>query len=71
MPDRLIVHAIQAADLTRGLGLTPLVAAAVSYRGPCHPGRYPRFLGRGTRISNSPVSSATPGSTTKCIGPQR
>ena len=29
MPDRLVVHAIQAADLTQGLGLTPLVAAAV------------------------------------------
>src|SRR4029077_11147464 len=29
MPDRLIVHAIEAADLTQGIGLTPLVAAAV------------------------------------------
>lgn len=29
MPDRLIGHAIQAADLTQGLGLTPLVAPAV------------------------------------------
>ncbi|HJY59877.1 MAG TPA: hydrogenase maturation protease [Streptosporangiaceae bacterium] len=29
MPGRLIVHAIEAADLTQGLGLTPLVAAAV------------------------------------------
>jgi hydrogenase maturation protease len=29
MPDRLIVHAIEAADLTQGPGLTPPVAAAV------------------------------------------
>jgi hypothetical protein len=29
MPGRLIVHAIEAADLTPGLGLTPLVAGAV------------------------------------------
>ena len=29
MPGRLIVHAIEAADLTLGTGLTPLVAAAV------------------------------------------
>jgi hydrogenase maturation protease len=29
MPGRLIVHAIEAADLTQGLGLTPPVAAAV------------------------------------------
>jgi hydrogenase maturation protease len=29
MPSRLIVHAIEAADLTLGTGLTPLVAAAV------------------------------------------
>jgi hydrogenase maturation protease len=29
MPARLIVHAIEAADLTQGLGLTPPVAAAV------------------------------------------
>jgi len=29
MPGRLIVHAIEAADLTQGTGLTPLVAAAV------------------------------------------
>jgi hydrogenase maturation protease len=30
MPGRLIVHAIEAADLTQGPGLTPAVAAAVS-----------------------------------------
>ena len=30
MPGRLIVHAIEAADLTQGTGLTPPVAAAVS-----------------------------------------
>jgi hypothetical protein len=29
MPSRLIVHAIEAADLTWAPGLTPLVAAAV------------------------------------------
>ena len=29
MPGRLIVHAIEAADLTLGTGLTPAVAAAV------------------------------------------
>jgi hydrogenase maturation protease len=29
MPGRLIVHAIEAADLTRGTGLTPAVSAAV------------------------------------------
>jgi hydrogenase maturation protease len=29
MPGRLIVHAIEAADLTQGTGLTPLVAAAI------------------------------------------
>jgi hydrogenase maturation protease len=29
MPGRLIVHAIEAADLTHGTGLTPAVAAAV------------------------------------------
>jgi hydrogenase maturation protease len=29
MPGRLIVHAIEAADLTQGTGLTPLVATAV------------------------------------------
>ena len=29
MPGRLIVHAIEAADLTHGTGLTPPVAAAV------------------------------------------
>jgi len=29
MPGRLIVHAIEAADLTQGTGLTPTVAAAV------------------------------------------
>jgi hydrogenase maturation protease len=29
MPGRLIVHAIEAADLARGTGLTPAVAAAV------------------------------------------
>ena len=29
MPGRLIVHAIEAADLSQGTGLTPLVAAAV------------------------------------------
>ena len=29
MPARLIVHAIEAADLTQGPGLTPPVAAAV------------------------------------------
>ena len=29
MPARLIVHAIEAADLTQGPGLTPLVGAAV------------------------------------------
>ena len=29
MPGRLIVHAIEAADLTQGTGLTPLVTAAV------------------------------------------
>jgi hydrogenase maturation protease len=30
MPGRLIVHAIEAADLSQGTGLTPAVAAAVS-----------------------------------------
>ena len=29
MPRRLIVHAIEAADLSQGTGLTPLVAAAM------------------------------------------
>ena len=29
MPGRLVVHAIEAAELSQGLGLTPLVAAAV------------------------------------------
>ena len=29
MPGRLVVHAIEAADLSQGVGLTPLVAAAV------------------------------------------
>jgi hydrogenase maturation protease len=29
MPARLIVHAIEAADLTQGIGLTPAVAAAI------------------------------------------
>jgi hydrogenase maturation protease len=29
MPGRLIVHAIEAADLTQGTGLTPAVAASV------------------------------------------
>ena len=29
MPGRLIVHAIEAADLTQGIGLTPPVAASV------------------------------------------
>jgi len=29
MPGRLIVHAIEAADLSQGTGLTPSVAAAV------------------------------------------
>jgi hydrogenase maturation protease len=29
MPGRLVVHAIEAADLSQGPGLTPLVAAAV------------------------------------------
>jgi hydrogenase maturation protease len=29
MPGRLVVHAIEAADLTQGAGLTPVVAAAV------------------------------------------
>jgi len=29
MPGRLVVHAIEAADLSQGTGLTPLVAAAV------------------------------------------
>jgi hydrogenase maturation protease len=29
MPGRLVVHAIEAADLGRGTGLTPGVAAAV------------------------------------------
>jgi hypothetical protein len=29
MPGRLIVHAIEAADLSQGTGLTPAVAAAV------------------------------------------
>ena len=29
MPGRLIVHAIEAEDLTQGVGLTPAVAAAV------------------------------------------
>jgi len=29
MPGKLVVHAIEAADLTQGTGLTPLVAAAV------------------------------------------
>ena len=28
-PGRLVVHAIEAADLSQGQGLTPLVAAAV------------------------------------------
>jgi hydrogenase maturation protease len=31
MPGRLIVHAIEAADLTQGTGLTPPVAAAVEH----------------------------------------
>jgi hypothetical protein len=30
MPGRLIVHAIEAADLAQGTGLTPPVAAAVA-----------------------------------------
>jgi hypothetical protein len=30
MPGRLIVHAIEAADLTQGPGLSPPVAAAVA-----------------------------------------
>jgi hypothetical protein len=30
MPGRLIVHAIEAADLSQGPGLTPPVAAAVA-----------------------------------------
>lgn len=29
MPQRLVVHAIEAADLTQGTGMTPRVAAAV------------------------------------------
>jgi hydrogenase maturation protease len=29
MPGRLVVHAIEAADLTQGTGLTPSVAAAI------------------------------------------
>jgi hydrogenase maturation protease len=29
MPGRLVVHAVEAADLSQGQGLTPLVAAAV------------------------------------------
>ena len=29
MPDRLIVHAVEAADLTQGAGLTPAVAAVI------------------------------------------
>jgi hydrogenase maturation protease len=29
MPGRLIVHAIEAADLAQGTGLTPPVAAAI------------------------------------------
>ncbi len=28
MPDRLIIHAVEAADLSQGVGLTPAVAAA-------------------------------------------
>ncbi len=30
MPERLIVLAIEAADLTQGIGMTPAVAAAVA-----------------------------------------
>jgi len=30
MPDRLIVHAIEAAELSHGVGMTPRVTAAVS-----------------------------------------
>ena len=29
MPGRLIVHAVEAADLTQGTGLTPAVAAVI------------------------------------------
>ena len=29
MPDRLIVHAVEAADLTQGTGLSPAVAAVI------------------------------------------
>jgi hypothetical protein len=29
MPGRLVVHAIEAADLSQGPGLTPLVTAAI------------------------------------------
>jgi hydrogenase maturation protease len=29
MPGRLVVHAIEAADLSQGAGLTPIVAAAI------------------------------------------
>jgi hypothetical protein len=30
MPERLILHAVEAADFRLGLGLTPAVAAAVA-----------------------------------------
>ncbi|MFZ0188292.1 MAG: hypothetical protein WAL72_15270 [Streptosporangiaceae bacterium] len=59
MPDRLIGHAIQAADLAQGLGLTPLVAPAVG-TAAVPSWTISAFSRAGTRISNSPVSSATP-----------
>ena len=40
MPGRLIVHAIEAADLTQGTGLTPPVAAAVGIVAGRHPRRH-------------------------------
>jgi hypothetical protein len=30
MPDRLIIHAVEAADVGHGVGFTPVVAAAVA-----------------------------------------
>ena len=30
MPERLIIHAVEAADLRLGVGLTPAVAAAAA-----------------------------------------
>jgi len=42
MPGRLIVHAIEAADLSQGPGLTPEVAAAVGPVASAIPRRPPR-----------------------------